>query len=476
MSTPVSTDLLDGRYRLTQRIATGGMGVVWRAWDDVLGREVAVKLIRVEYADDPTFRQRLRAEARAIASIRSPHVVRIHDVCEEPDPDGGYRAFLVMELLDGDSLATHLQRGPLTPAATAGLLTQLAEALTAAQARQVVHRDIKPGNVILDGSGHATLLDFGIARAADAVALTATGTTIGTARYIAPEQVTGGAASTASDVYALGVLAYECLAGSVPFDGASDVAVALAHAHDRVPPLPADVPRPLAELIVSMLAKDPAQRPSAAAVASAARPLAELPLAAATTEGLAPTATIPLPDTMPMAFATPTAPMPGAAPRNVDGWPRRWGRPVWLAIAAAVGLGAVALLVVLVAPWHSPLPTVPRSPGAAASPRTSASAAASTTVTVKRSRYVGESWTSAAAQLRKLGVVPHRTDVTGPVGLVTNVSPTGKLYRGSTVSVSVGTAPTPPAPAGPKPGHGHGNGPGPGKGPGNGKGHGPGPG
>jgi serine/threonine protein kinase len=114
VSAAVSTDLLDGRYRLTQRLATGGMGVVWRTWDEVLGRDVAVKLIRAEYADDPTFRERLHAEARAIASIRSQHVVRIHDVCEEPDPDGGCRAFLVMELVDGEPLSARLQRGPLT--------------------------------------------------------------------------------------------------------------------------------------------------------------------------------------------------------------------------------------------------------------------------------------------------------------------------------------------------------------------------
>ncbi|HEX3908529.1 MAG TPA: protein kinase [Mycobacteriales bacterium] len=472
MSAPVSTDLLDGRYRLTQRLAAGGMGVVWRAWDDVLGREVAVKLIRAEYADDPTFRQRLRAEARAIASIRSPHVVRIHDVCEEPDPDGGCRAFLVMELIDGESLSTQLQHGPLTVAAAGDVLAQLADALTAAQACQVVHRDIKPGNVIVDGSGHVTLLDFGIARAADGVALTTTGTMIGTARYMAPERVTGGAASAASDVYALGVLGYECLAGSVPFEGASDIAVALAHAHDPVPPLPADVPRPMADLIMGMLAKDPAERPSATVVAAAARPLAGPFRTGAPAEPSSPAVTD-LPPTLPISSAAPTTPMPDPlSPGHGDGSRPWWRQPLWLAIAAAAGIAVLALLVALAVGGQSAQPNRPAaSPSAAATHKPSAS----TTVTVTGSRYVGETWTSAAAQLRRLGVVPHRTDVTGPVGRVISVSPTGTLHRGSAVSVSVGTAPTPPGPAATPPGHGHGHGPGPGgPGNGNGKGHGPG--
>ena len=478
MSAPVSTDLLDGRYRLTQRIATGGMGVVWRAWDDVLGRDVAVKLIRAEYADDPTFRARLRAEARAIASIRSQHVVRVHDVCEEPDPDGGFRTFLVMELVDGESLATHLQRGPLPVAAVAGLLTQLAEALTAAHACGVVHRDIKPSNVILDSSGHVTLLDFGIARAADALALTATGTMIGTARYIAPERVTGGAATAASDVYALGVLGYECLAGSAPFDGASDIAVALAHAHDPVPALSVDVPRPMADLIASMLAKDPAERPSAAAVAASARPLAD-----ALGEAETPTQATDLdvPDTVLMAPLTPTASMPDppSPGDHADSQPW-WRRPLPLALAAVIGIAAVVVLVALVSlalAGQSPQPKQSaRTASTAATHHPRASAVAATTVTVTGSRYVGEAWPTAATQLRQLGVVPHRVDVTGPPGQVVSVSPTGTLRRGSAVSVSVGAAPAPPAPVGPMPGHGHGHGPGPGPKPGkgNGKGHGPG--
>ncbi|HEX3707564.1 MAG TPA: serine/threonine-protein kinase, partial [Mycobacteriales bacterium] len=224
--------LLADRYHLEERIATGGMGVVWRARDERLSRDVAIKLIRPEYADDPTFRERLQLEAKAIAAIRSPHVVRIHDVCEEHDPAGGYRAFLVMELVDGAPLSAVLREGTLALPLTIEVIRRTASALAAAHEQQIIHRDIKPANLMIDAAGRVTVLDFGIARAADAVALTATDLILGTARYISPEQADGRTATAASDIYSLGVVAFQCLAGRVPFDAGSDVGVALAHLRD----------------------------------------------------------------------------------------------------------------------------------------------------------------------------------------------------------------------------------------------------
>ncbi|MGP3960602.1 serine/threonine-protein kinase [Nonomuraea sp. 3N208] len=267
---------LAGRYRLLSRLGGGGHGEVWRAQDMLLDRVVAVKTVRAGLDGDPEFVARFHAEARSMATIDHPGVVGVFDygIAEMP---GRRTPYLVMQYLDGEPLHLLLtRRGRLAPGATMDLVAQAAEALHAAHLAGVVHRDVKPGNLMILPDGTVVLTDFGIARTAESLKLTATGIVLGTATYCAPEQAEGAAPSPAMDVYALGVVAYECLAGRVPFDGENAVAIALKHLHKMPPPLPDDVPAAVGEVVMRALAKDPAGRwPSAAALAAAARALAD---------------------------------------------------------------------------------------------------------------------------------------------------------------------------------------------------------
>ena len=261
---PTADSVLGGRYRLTDRIAVGGMGEVWQAHDDVLGRTVAVKVLKEEYTGDPGFLERFRAEARHTAALSHPHIAGIYDYGEVDSS-----AYLVMELVPGEPLGDLLAReGPLESPRAMGLLAQAAAGLSAAHAAGVVHRDVKPGNLLVTPDGRVKVTDFGIARAGDQVPLTATGQVMGTAQYLAPEQAMGHAATPASDVYALGVVAFEALTGSRPFEGDSQVAVAMAHVNAAPAPLPAHVPAGARALVVASMAKDPAGRPADAAVFS----------------------------------------------------------------------------------------------------------------------------------------------------------------------------------------------------------------
>jgi beta-lactam-binding protein with PASTA domain len=256
--------LLAGRYRLDERIAVGGMGEVWRGEDTVLGRTVAVKCLKPEYVHDPEFRERFRAEARHAAGLSHPGIASVYDYGEQVEPD--VAAWLVMELVDGEPLSALLHRGGrLAPARTLDIVGQVASALEAAHVAGVVHRDVKPGNLLVRPDGVVKVTDFGIARATDAVPLTRTGTVVGTAYYLSPEQASGGPVTPASDVYSLGVVAYECLAGVRPFPGDNPLAVATAHLRSAPPPLPADVPAGVRELVLRAMDKDPARRPAGAA-------------------------------------------------------------------------------------------------------------------------------------------------------------------------------------------------------------------
>ena len=263
-------DLLGTRYRLDQRIAVGGMGDVWAARDELLGRQIALKLLHPNLAADDGFRLRFRAEAKAAARLSHPGIVAVYDYGEDPDA-----AYLAMELVDGEPLSAVIRRqGRLGAAETMSLVAQTAEALAAAHAEGLVHRDVKPANLLLRPDGRVKVTDFGIVRAADTSTVTRDGTVFGTVAYMSPEQVRGERATAASDIYSLGVVAYECLSGSRPYQAGESIAVALAHLHDPVPPLPADVPVGVRRLVLRMLAKDPLTRPaSAAAVAEAARRL-----------------------------------------------------------------------------------------------------------------------------------------------------------------------------------------------------------
>jgi hypothetical protein len=259
---------LGGRYRLDERIAGGGMGDVWRGTDEVLGRTVAVKILLPALLDEPGFAERFRGEARTMATINHPGVVDVYDYGSDQQ-----LAFLVMEYVEGDALSRTLGRvGRLTPARAMALIAQAADALHAAHQKGIVHRDVKPGNLLVRPNGTLVLTDFGIARSAAVAQLTAAGSVLGTASYISPEQASGSQATPLSDVYALGVVAYQCLSGVRPFEGENPLEIAMRHVRDLPPPLPADIPPPVAQLVERAMAKDPGARwPSAAALAQAAR-------------------------------------------------------------------------------------------------------------------------------------------------------------------------------------------------------------
>ncbi|WP_431803381.1 serine/threonine-protein kinase [Microbacterium sp. bgisy203] len=259
-----------GRYELDSRIAIGGMGEVWEATDHVIGRTVAIKILKDEYMGDPGFLERFRAEARHAALVNHEGIASVFDYGEE---NGS--AFLVMELVPGEALSTILEReGTLSTDKTLDIVAQTASALQAAHSAGLVHRDIKPGNLLITPDGRVKITDFGIARIADQVPLTATGQVMGTVQYLSPEQASGHPASPATDIYSLGIVAYECLAGKRPFTGESQVAIAMAQINDAPPPLPETIAEPVRNFVMSMIAKKPEDRPAtASAVARAATAL-----------------------------------------------------------------------------------------------------------------------------------------------------------------------------------------------------------
>ncbi|MFF2030462.1 protein kinase [Arthrobacter sp. NPDC058192] len=255
---PTSGITLGGRFQLTTRIAIGGMGEVWKAKDLILGRIVAIKVLKEEYTGDPGFLQRFRAEARHTALLNHVGIANVFDYGEE---EGS--AYLVMELVPGQPLSSIIEHEQvLSPDRTLSIMAQTARALAVAHAQGLVHRDVKPGNLLITPDGRVKVTDFGIARLADQVPLTQTGQVMGTAQYLAPEQATGQTATGASDIYSLGVIGYECLTGHRPFSGESQIAIALAQVNDAPPPLPESLPRPVRALLMSMLAKDPKNRPA----------------------------------------------------------------------------------------------------------------------------------------------------------------------------------------------------------------------
>ena len=248
------------RYQLDRRIAVGGMGEVWEASDKLLGRSVAVKILRPELSGDPEFLHRFRIEARTVASLDHHGIAAVHDYGESEGPAGRATAYLVMELVRGEPLSTHIARGPIEVNETLRLLEEAAWALQAAHERGFVHRDVKPGNILVRTDGVVKLTDFGIAKAADAVPVTRSGMVMGTAHYIAPEQASGAEAGPAGDVYSLGIVGFECLVGHRPFRAESAVAVAMMQVREAPPPLPLTFPASVRDLIAATLVKDPTQR------------------------------------------------------------------------------------------------------------------------------------------------------------------------------------------------------------------------
>ena len=336
--------VLSQRYALTEPIATGGMGQVWRATDTVLGRTVAVKVLNPALSQQSGFLERFRAEARYSASLHHPNITTVFDYGED---EGS--AYLVMELVAGQPLSRLIaEQAPLAAAATASILIQAASALEAAHQAGVVHRDVKPANILVTPDGTAKLTDFGISRLVNSAPLTQTGEVLGTAQYLSPEQVVGQSATASSDIYALGVVGHEMLTGQRPFEGETIMATALAHISQPPPPLPDTVPVGIRNVISAALAKEPADRPATAAAMAVAlgRPDAAItsgfPVAApqANRTQAIPALVLPAP-TQVMAAQT----MAGAR----HGLPDRRSRfrPAWLLGATAAGalLGLAAFAV-----------------------------------------------------------------------------------------------------------------------------------
>lgn len=318
--------LLNGRYRIDERIASGGMGDVWKGTDEVLDRTVAIKIMLPALLEEPGFVKRFHAEAKTMAGINHPGVVRIYDFGND-----AHLAYLIMELIEGDPLSRTLNKvGRLTPTRTMLLIAQAADALQAAHDRGIVHRDVKPGNLLVRVNGTLVLTDFGIARSAAASQLTATGAVMGTASYLAPEQASGVGASATSDVYSLGVVAYQCLTGHRPYEGDTPLEIAMKHVTGTPKPMPNDIPPVVRQIVERAMAKEPASRwPTAAAFATAARQAA-----GALTHGAGPTLPVqpvsPSPVSATPVSPGPTRPLSPAAPAPVrpNGGYQRGSAPV----------------------------------------------------------------------------------------------------------------------------------------------------
>ena len=470
MSTPGIT--LAGRYQLEGRIAAGAVGEVWRATDLVLSRPVAVKRLRDGYAGQPEAMERFRAEARHAGALSHPGIAQVYDYGEAEPPSP---PFLVMEFVAGPSLAGLLDGGPLDPADAMDVLAQVAAGLAAAHAAGLVHRDIKPANLLVAGDGHVKITDFGIAHAAGSAQLTRTGTMVGTPSYLAPERAAGASATAASDLYSLGVVAYECLAGQPPFQG-TPMEVVAACQRAPLPPLPAAVPAEVAALVMELTAKDPAVRPASAsqvatraarlrdalrdsrAATPAARPapvaqspvaqspVAQSPVAQAAAgavllpAGPAATATI-------AAWPPPDDPAEPPGPRRR--WPR-WGLPLAAALAVLVAAsGWLVLSSIGNTPAAAPPPT-------ATHPATAASTPAVRTVNVNAAALAGLPVRVVRQRLAQLGLRPHlagELSFRQPPGTVLSVQPSGPVTVGSVVTVLVARRP-----AGQQHGHDGGNG------------------
>ena len=347
--------LLSDRYRLTHRIAVGGMGEVWAADDTRLARSVAVKILKSELTSDPEFVDRFRSEARITASLNHSGIAAVYDYGEVASIAGGPRdtAFLVMELVIGEPLSSVLARTPrLSMSRTLDVLEQSGRALQVAHSRSLVHRDIKPGNILITPTGQVKITDFGIAKVAHQVPLTRGGMVMGTAQYLSPEQAAGKEAMPASDVYALGVVAYECLAGRRPFAADHPVAVAMQQVREPPPPLPPDVPPPVAGLVMQMLAKDPTRRfvdgAALARAVGAVRSGVSLPPAGPLTGALAPSAgaTAVLRPPVPVAAARPMASAPTMAPAPMAPAPHPFP-PVATTAGRRTGIAVLVVVVVL---------------------------------------------------------------------------------------------------------------------------------
>lgn len=465
---PFSGLTFGGRYELSSRVAIGGMGEVWQATDLVIGRTVAIKILKDEYLGDPGFLERFRAEARHAALVNHEGIANVFDYGEE---EGS--AYLVMELVPGEAMSTILERDRVLPTdKVLDIVAQTASALQAAHAAGLVHRDIKPGNLLITPDGRVKITDFGIARIADQVPLTATGQVMGTVQYLSPEQASGHPASPSTDIYSLGIVAYEALAGRRPFTGESQVAIAMAQINETPPDLPSTIPEPVRKLVYSCIAKKPAERPaSASALAQAARALRRGDVAAATAAvpaigigggGDAATQVFAAQDAttrlMPAPDAAPTAATlglgTGADGTEVgdegeeEGKKKRsaWFWPL-IVIGILVVVGAVVAAIALTSqgtPKAAPSSSAaaPSTPAQTPSETpTQTTPSAPTTHTINASDYKGKTFAQASLLLGNLGYKvkqaanPSPAPTDAQVGTVYNVDPTGVIPVGQEITV-----------------------------------------
>jgi serine/threonine-protein kinase len=428
------------------------MGEVWQATDLVIGRTVAIKILKDEYLGDPGFLERFRAEARHAALVNHEGIANVFDYGEE---DGS--AFLVMELVPGEALSTILERDRvLATDKVLDIVAQTANALHAAHSAGLVHRDIKPGNLLITPDGRVKITDFGIARIADQVPLTATGQVMGTVQYLSPEQASGHPASPTTDIYSLGIVAYEALAGRRPFTGESQVAIAMAQINETPPELPATIAEPVRNLVYSSIAKSPADRPASAAhLARAAQALRRGDVAAAATSvpgvigtgslaaavganyGNPTTATRVLPAAT---TGTGTAELPQAKRRNPWTWPL-------IALVALLAVVLVGTIIALVANPNKPSGVKTNTHSSA--PPSITPTPTNTLVTIQESDILGKTKPQVQTFLQNKGLVLAATDgdaagTAAQVGTAESVQPVGNLPPGTTVNVKFYTAVAPP--------------------------------
>jgi hypothetical protein len=424
---------LGDRYELHQLIAAGGMGQVWRAQDLALQRPVAVKVLRSEYTGDPTFLARFRAEAQNAASLSHPNIAAVFDYGEVTAQDGTGEtlAYLVMELITGEPLSALLAReGALDTATTLSILRQTAFALGEAHRAGMVHRDVKPGNILVCPDGHVKITDFGIAWSARSVALTRTGQVIGTPQYLSPEQAEGRLATPASDVYGLGLIGYECLSGHPAFEGDNPVTIALKQVRQNPDPLPDRLPTGVRTLIGRAVAKDPGARFADGAA-----------FVAAIEDVLAGRQIPPAPTTRAIDLAGEAVPAPATA--EDTGVVRVSGgvaRPPAPRRRSAVSVVLVPLLGLLAGAGIAAGVITALADGNPATPAAAAEQQQETVIVLKATDYVGRDVNAVAAELEALGLVVRRVAVpsTDAVpGMVTDVQPAGRsLDTGDTVVVS----------------------------------------
>jgi len=454
---PTSGLTFGGRYQLSSRVAIGGMGEVWQATDLVIGRTVAIKILKDEYLGDPGFLERFRAEARHAALVNHEGIANVFDYGEE---EGS--AYLVMELVPGEALSAILERERVLDAdRVLDIVAQTAAALQAAHAAGLVHRDIKPGNLLITPDGRVKITDFGIARIADQVPLTATGQVMGTVQYLSPEQASGHPASPTTDIYSLGIVAYEALAGRRPFTGESQVAIAMAQINETPPELPLTVAEPVRNLVYACLAKSPGDRPeSASHLSRAAQSLrrGDVAAAAAAVPGImgdnSHAATVGLnygnatQATRILPTATATAePVEETKRRNPWTWP----------IVALISLLAVVLIGAIIALLASPDDEVPEPV-----PTTSTSAAptptptpTATKVALTENELLDRKQDAVEAILTEKGLkLDAQEGTVAPssekVGFSYQAAPTGNVNKGETITVHfyapIPETPTPPQP------------------------------